>query len=397
MNDIFIFAFLTIACLVIQGFFSMIEMACVSSNKLKILYHAHKKNKNALALQELLQSPSRLFGTTLLIVNTALQCGSESARQLYLTLGISPELAPISQILIVLVFAELIPMFAARRAPESVAFFGVRFVKGCSRFLSPLISCIDIICNAIHVFFPSKNMHTFSLNKDELQAALSEREEKSSFLNQEVYSVTQQLFRAEKTSIKEITIPFKKCQKAPKTMKVRECKALLSDSTEKFVIYPKNLLGLDDNVKIGAYMSDVVYISQQKDVLSTLKALRPKKHALAIVMNTKGRCCGVIKRDTIIDYFFSSNIASSKESPKVHSSYIERHFSSNVKISDIQKEVRIAFELPTHLQNASLGDVIEHFLQAAPSKGDEVVIGSYKFSVLSSPLIGVASVKIENA
>lgn len=410
MSDVFIYISLTFICLFIQGFFSMIEMACVSSNKLKILYHANKKNKSALALQELLQSPSKLFGTTLLIVNTALQCGSESARQVYITLGFSPDFAPITQILVVLIFAELIPMFAARRAPESVAFFGVRFVKTCSYFLTPLIGCIDIVCNTIHSFFPSKNMHRFSLSKEELQAALSEREEKSSFLKQEVYSVTEQLFRAEKTIIKKITIPFKRCERAEKRVTVKECKSLMSRSDEKFVlvygevmdvvegvIYPKNLLGLDENAEIGSYMSDVVYISQNKDVLSTLKALRPKKHTLAVVMNNKGRCFGIIKRDTIIDYFFSSNITASKNGEKVHHSYIERHFPSNTKISDVQRLVRISFDLPKNLQALTLLELIEHYLHAVPSQGDEVVVGNYKFSVISSPLIGGGSIKIENA
>ncbi|MEK7339201.1 MAG: CNNM domain-containing protein, partial [Verrucomicrobiota bacterium] len=41
------FLSLTLLCLVVQGFFSMTEMACVSFNKVRLQYYVSKKKKSA--------------------------------------------------------------------------------------------------------------------------------------------------------------------------------------------------------------------------------------------------------------------------------------------------------------------------------------------------------------
>ena len=61
-----------------------------------------------------------LFGTTLIGVNIALVVGSESARQIVSSCGFLPTGRPSPRRLIVILFGELAPMFAARRYPDHV-------------------------------------------------------------------------------------------------------------------------------------------------------------------------------------------------------------------------------------------------------------------------------------
>lgn len=82
-----IFLVLTLICLIIQGFFSMQEMACVSFNRVRLQYYAYKGNRRARYLSRLLHHPTTLFGTTLIGVNAAMQLGSEFARRFYLSIG----------------------------------------------------------------------------------------------------------------------------------------------------------------------------------------------------------------------------------------------------------------------------------------------------------------------
>src|SRR5580658_9565833 len=119
-----LYLFFIIICLIVQGFFAMIEMACVSFNKVRLQYYVSKGKKRALWLSFLLHHPAYLFGTTLIGVNTALVIGSEYSRRFYDAMGLSPDLAPLSQIVIVLIFAEISPMFAGRRYAEHVAMLG---------------------------------------------------------------------------------------------------------------------------------------------------------------------------------------------------------------------------------------------------------------------------------
>ncbi|MBP7075396.1 MAG: DUF21 domain-containing protein, partial [Rhabdochlamydiaceae bacterium] len=141
---------LILICLVIQGFFAMLEMACVSFNKVRLQYYVSKGNKRAIWLNDLLHHPGRLFGTALICINAALQIGSEASRRLYESLHFSPDLAPITQVIIVLIFAEIAPLFAGRRYAEHAAMIGVPVLYAMSYLLRPLIWLFDGFCRIVH-------------------------------------------------------------------------------------------------------------------------------------------------------------------------------------------------------------------------------------------------------
>ena len=113
MDSLF-YAILVLIFLLIEGYFCMVEMGAISYNPIRLQYAISRGDRRSIWLSHLLQKPSRLFGTTIVGVNTALQFGSESSRRLYASLGWDPDLAPLTQVVIVLLFAEFIPMFAGR-------------------------------------------------------------------------------------------------------------------------------------------------------------------------------------------------------------------------------------------------------------------------------------------
>ncbi|MBA3815689.1 MAG: DUF21 domain-containing protein, partial [Parachlamydiaceae bacterium] len=138
--------------IMVLAFYSMQEMACVSFNKVRLQYYVSKGLKRAVWLNYLLQNPSRLFGTTLIGVNIALVIGSECSREFHSALGINPDLAPLSQVILVVIFGELAPMFAARHYAENVAMLGVPIVYASARLMSPFLWClggISKLCNLI--------------------------------------------------------------------------------------------------------------------------------------------------------------------------------------------------------------------------------------------------------
>ena len=136
-NSFFFWLGVNLFCIFIQGFFSMMEMACVSFNRVRLQYYLTKSNKKASYINFLIRRPYRLFGTVMLGVNIALQIGSESSRRCYSLLGIPPEYAPATQIFLVVIFAELLPLAISRKIPEKIA------LKG-----APILYC------AHHLFYP---------------------------------------------------------------------------------------------------------------------------------------------------------------------------------------------------------------------------------------------------
>ena len=172
MRTTLYFIVLALLCVFIEGFFSMFEMALVSFDKTRLQYYASKNYKRAVWLQFLINKPSRLFGTTLIVVNFVLQLGSEAARRFFESISLSPDYASISQTLLVVIFAELSPMFAARRHSEHVALLCVPIVYFCSKFCIPFIWMIEFISKITNKIFKKPLQSYMDLSKEELQKAL---------------------------------------------------------------------------------------------------------------------------------------------------------------------------------------------------------------------------------
>src|ERR1700722_7453185 len=170
------YLFLMIVCLIVQGFFAMLEMACVSFNKVRLQYYVRQGNKRAKWLTYLLKKPALLFGTTLIGVNLALQMGSESARRFYESLGVNPDIAPLSQWVLVLIFAEIAPLFAGRRYAEHVVMLGIPFIYISSIILRPVIWAFDLLCTLVNRLVRSPKAAGLYLTREELQRMLEEQE-----------------------------------------------------------------------------------------------------------------------------------------------------------------------------------------------------------------------------
>ena len=134
-----LWALLTLFCIMTEGFYSSLEMALVSFNKVRLQYYIGKGNQRAKWINWLLHHPSRLFGTTLLGVNIAMQLGSECSRRLYTAMDLQADLAPLTQVFLVLIFAELAPIFAARRYSEHMSLLGVPLIYISARVMAPVI------------------------------------------------------------------------------------------------------------------------------------------------------------------------------------------------------------------------------------------------------------------
>ena len=182
MNSPLFWLFFTIACLAVQGFFSMLELASVSFNRVRLEYYVSKKITRAIWLQYLLQKPSRLFGTVMIGVNVALQVGSQTAREFYRSMGWDPDLAVLTQVFFVVIFGELVPLFAARRFPEHVVMLGISVVYAASRLFAPLIWLLSQLTHITYRLLGKKGeAFDMLISRDELQKVLESREEENEF------------------------------------------------------------------------------------------------------------------------------------------------------------------------------------------------------------------------
>ena len=178
----------------------------------------------------LLNRPTLLFGTSLIGLNTGLILGSEAARKFYASLGLSPDLAPLTQVIIVLIFAELSPMLAGRMFSESASMMGAPFLYFCSWVLRPVVWFCDIFCYLIAKAcgIPA-NPQPF-LTRDELQKVIELKNEGGETDDAKIDRVVDNIFQFRYKTAKEVMQPLSSTFMAPSRLTVGELEQFLKGS-----------------------------------------------------------------------------------------------------------------------------------------------------------------------
>ena len=254
------FLALVILSLAFQAYFAMMEMAIVSYNKVRLQYHISEGNRKALWLSNLLNKPTYLFGTTLIGVNFFLQLGSECARTLYSRWGIDPDYALFSQIIVVVLFGELVPLFAARSFPEHVVRLGITPIYLLSKVFIPFIWLLDGTCRIIDWMFRCPPPAFNYLTREELQKAIEGKDIKGSTTDQEqLDSLVQAIFVIKTKTPPELMQPLDKVPVASSEATLEEIGKILS---QKYVPYLPIYYKKPQHITSILYTRDLLKLKQ---------------------------------------------------------------------------------------------------------------------------------------
>ena len=400
-NSTYLWLSLTLFCIAIQAIFSMLEMAAVSFNKVRLQYYILKGFKRARWLNYLLEKPSRLFGTTLLGVNAALQIGSECSRKFYETLNISSDFAPITQIFLVVIIAELAPLLAARKYPEHVVMLGIHLIYFCSKILTPMIWVITLISQGANQIF---NKHSGSKNKDsflgreDLKYAIqpetphidshSEKQEAFNLIISNLF-----VFRSKKAQ--QVMDPLNTIRMVPSNCTVGHLRKLLSGDNHKYIpvyqqkrsnilgiAYPRDLIKVPDNQLLRNYCQKACLITETTPVVEILQQFRKSDQSIATVLNKKGHAIGILDLNDILEEIFGDRF---NLPIPFNKSFISRvccldlDLPAKMKIQTFNKR----FNTNIKLKNVStLEDLFREVLEKTPEPEDQIIIENLEFTLL---------------
>jgi putative hemolysin len=390
-------ALATLGCLSVQGLFAMTEMACISYPRVRLTFEAAQHRKSAQRLLALLQSPTRLFGTTLLIVNLCLQLGAECARQLYSALGANPDLAPLTQAPLAVLFAELSPLFAARRCPEPIA-----------RALSPVLAAAAVILRPFtfalggvaallnRILAGSEPDTSFALNREELQKAL---EQTSDTPESDLKQIVGQLFSLKTSTAKDLALPLTQALVVPATLAIDQVRQLMRDAPQPFVllsqkqashivgtVLTRNLLTLQGDQRLQVASQTPWFVAEHTPALALLRQLRQMPSAIAIVLGSSGEAVGWLSADTLLS-LLQPNATWQAPTP-----VLERTL--NGDLSPFLFNSLFQADLPTHAASltALLFDELGHPL----TRGDVVRIHGFEFTVVEGGVGGELRVRVRS-
>ena len=399
MNSPGIYFLIIIACIVSQAFFVMQEMACVSFNKVRLQYFLSIGSKRAKWLNALLLTPANLYGSVLILAYTALYLGSESARRLYESVGLAPDLA-ITQAIFVLIFAEMAPMFAARRHPEQIAMMGAPILFASSKILYPIIKLLEFLCILINKMVGVETKTAFYLSRDEIQKILEERDDVlQEGQNVEFNTVVSGIFSIKTRFAKDIMIPIAKCQLAPVNLPISALRQILERDYVAYipvflrnnhnvigVVYPRDLILVDDQAIVKDHMRPAWFITENQSLLSILKQFRQNNQTVAVVLDKTGSASGILTLDALIDSIFAkSDDWNSLEPHGVGQVFLEKSFDADMEIAHFNE----MYGLKLSCDGAkSLADIFTKQLGHIANKGDVVRIENFELIVQDSGLRG---------
>lgn len=403
MDSAFFWFFANIISIGVLAFYSMEEMAFVSFNKVRLQFYVAKGDRRAIWVDKLLQKPSQLFGTTLIGVNVATFLGSEFARKFYESIHLSPDLAPITQILLVIVFGELAPMFAARRYSEHVALLGVPLIYLSSKLLAPVIWFLEIISQtANRIFHGEQTSPNLFITADELQKILEEQDDENVYSESEEFNaITSNIFRLKEKLASQVMTPLSLATAVSDRLTIKQLRAEKKITTKYLIaynrsltdvtgiIYIKDLLGRPDGDKLKSYGEAPWFISTSTPLLEILKQFRRNSENIAIVLDRQGRAVGMITFEDILDEIFGETGRSARSIPS--QIIIDRTFDGQTTLTELQLETGITLDgVPEETISEWYMRMSEHH----PEAGESYIVAPYEFIVKETSLLGVTLVQV---
>jgi CBS domain containing-hemolysin-like protein len=305
-------------------------------------------------------------------------------------------------VVIVLIFAEIAPLFAGRRYAEHAAMIGIPILYGASILLRPVIWLFDLLCRAVHWFLRSPQDVGLYLSREELQKILEEGQE------EELSTVVANIFTLKSQVAKDLMKPLSFVQLVPSICTVSEMRSLLTSKEASFVpiyhkepknivavAYPRDLLRLSENKKVRDHARPPWFITESDGIMAILKQFRTNSQSVAIVLSDKGLATGVLLLDEIIDEIFGQedswiSMGDMFPSQKI---VVDRSFPGDMPLH----EFNALYQVNLALEGAeTLSDLVTQTLGHLPAIGESIKIDPFEFTVEEVSLLGAKLIAVRS-
>jgi putative hemolysin len=396
--------------LLLSAFFSGMEIAYVSSNKIHI--EIEKKQNTFLAgiLKKITKRPSKFIATMLVGNNIALVIYGFFMGDLlmeYIPLGIFSGLLvqTIISTLIILLTAEFLPkVFFQIYANSLVKIFAVPayFFYVLFSFISEFVIWIsDLVLKFI--FKSEGDTVQLSFSKLELGNYISEQMEIAE-TKQEMDSeiqIFQNALDFSEVKSREAMIPRTEMVAVDINTTPKELAKIFTETgLSKILVYKENIddiLGYVHSFElfkkpatIQKVLMPVVFVPETMLVKDVLGILSKKRKSIAVVIDEYGGTSGIITVEDIIEELFGDIEDEHDSIALIEEELGQSHykFSARLEVDYLNETYKL--NLKENENYETLGGLIVNHTEEIPEQGETVEIDNYNFTILE-----VSSTKIE--
>jgi len=399
--------------IIASAFFSGMEIAYFTSNKLYIELEKKEGGFVGILLEKLTKNPSKFITTMLVGNNIALVIYGFYMGNLLMNLltpfGIKDFfmflIQTIISTLIILVTAEFLPKAIFRvYANETLKYFALPAYLF-YLLLSVISQFIMLLSNFLLKFF-------FKIKPDEAHLAFS-KAELGHFLNEQLESVNEakeidseiQIFQNalefQNVRAREVMIPRTEIIAVDVSDSINTIKKeFIETGLSKILVYKNNLdeiigyvhsFELFKNPKsIRSILLPVEFVPETMMINVAMDILIKKRKSIAIVLDEYGGTSGIITVEDIIEELFGEieDEHDSSELLEVKINDHEFNFSARLEVDYLIETYNL--ELPEDEAYETLGGLIVYHTEKIPVKGEIIELAPFQFTILK-----VSHTKIE--
>jgi putative hemolysin len=409
-----------IITLILIGFFSGVEIAFVSTNKLNIELKRKQGSYAGKVLSKFMENPATFIGTSLVGINICLVVYGLLMTQLtdvmfdavglphneYLRLFLDTIIATI----VVLFLAEFIPKAIFRSKPETILSFLTLPIQFFYYLLYPIAQLFVRISEFIlkYLFGVRINEEKTIFSRVDLEQFVKQMRtghdsDKEDDSNSELFENALSL---SKVKIRECLVPRNEIEAVPINTSVEEVKNIFIETKRsKLIVYEDNI----DNV-VG-YLHSIDALKKPKDIKSVMHSIpmvpetmitvdllnqfTKERKSIAWVIDEFGGTAGIVTMEDILEEIFGEIHDEYDEEE-----YIEKQLSSNEYIFSGRLEIdylneKYHFDLPVEDAETLSGFIIENH-ESIPKQKERIIIGNYEFVMLHVSDTRIETVKVKN-
>lgn len=394
--------------IIFSAFFSGMEIAFVSSNKIYLEIEKKQNGFFSSFLKKLTQSPSKFIATMLLGNNIALVVYGLFSGKLILNLFFpyvdSSQSLDFIYIFYQILLSTFVILITAEFLPKVLfqiyANILLKYLSIPSYFFYVLLSPLTNILNYISNSVLSKY---FKTKEDELRIVFS-KDELGDYINEELANdsetneidseiqIFQNALEFSNVRAREVMVPRSEIISADRYGDFSKLKQIFIDNgLSKILIHRENidhivgyvsLLDMFNEPKsIKSIIHPVELIPESMLINDVLNLLTKKRKSVAVVIDEYGGTSGIITIEDIIEELFGE-IEDEHDSPKFLEKKLDLNsflFSARLEVDYLNNKYKL--QIPQSDQYETLGGFIVHNIQDIPTDGEVLKISNYKFII----------------
>lgn len=396
------------AGLLLTAFFAGYETGFVSCNPIRVRYLAEKENDpNALRLLAYLHQPDRMLTVVLLGTNLSLVLGTIAITQ-YLR---SSWLSMIVATPLVLVFAEILPKSVFRTHPTRLALWLLPVIRAFEVFLSPVVGPITWLSR--HLLDPvqgqkSATVRMLMRSPEDMRVLVDESADRGT-LEEEEKEMIHSVMDLQTRLAKEVMVPRIDIQALPHTATRKELVAMLKESGyTRIPIYRASIdeiIGVvnafdvlkdhtPENPDITRFVKNIIHVHDTMKLDDVLKVMRDKRQAMAIVADEYGGTYGLITLEDILEEIFGEiHDEHDQEEPPIRQVGPHDYLvNARTSLEDVSETLGIPI---VDEEVETVGGWVMHVTGRVPQKGEVVVHGRFRITILDGRPNFVSNIRLE--